>query len=222
MQNSHLLAIFFWILSEGHHSVQESAELQGSSLLFSFEFCSMLYMGSVPLMVTPTCYFLLNFVRVPPCPSRTSHSVLRLAIFFWILFVVDKQAIVSTDYGLLFSFEFCDRECRRRRGAWEAWEALLFSFEFCLAWWGERHDPSGTEPCYFLLNFVEEHKRVLEKALEIATCYFLLNFVWEGFAGEVCHPARDLLFSFEFCVRGRLREWCIVVLFFLAIFFWIL
>ena len=56
------------------------------SLLFSFELCRRGLWGDVLVLVNPTCYFLLNFVRCFRCFSGSSAvQCCVLAIFFWIL-----------------------------------------------------------------------------------------------------------------------------------------
>ena len=58
-------------------------------LLFSFELCNLLpfhWEKYVPLI---TCYFLLNYVQTCQMWSVSTCTVLRLAIFFWIMLLRD-------------------------------------------------------------------------------------------------------------------------------------
>ena len=132
--NGHRIAIFFWILSQQEHVDATGRETARAQLLFSFEFCLGLRRSCrYTSTMTVNCYFLLNFVGVVSVLFVRAYFMLLIAIFFWILSVVDSsgQVLAVSFKKLLFSFEFCD---------WKEISIYTSSFP-------DNH-------CYFLLNFV--------------------------------------------------------------------
>ena len=147
----------------------------------------------------PTCYFLLNFVRLTPnrhprgdstlillfsfefcytvAKSVAMSSMFSLAIFFWILYTILRQTGVRAkrDRLAIFFWILCANGQKREDAACKR-ANLLFSFEFCrgcrLCW----DNMQAPQDLLFSFEFCERVYQV-EHAYANTACYFLLNFV---------------------------------------------
>ena len=253
---THSLAIFFWILltttMTRMSSTRETAcyfllnfvrrctrrrkrHGSGSSLLFSFEFCSKLFkfIRCQLRSSTQSCYFLLNFVQ--PVSISVVFQDFYLAIFFWILCQVSQEAdtLQAKKCELAIFFWILFNGSKKKEGwtagsrlaiffwilYWGSWtdylppylrvKVLLFSFEFCF------HDAAqhlyslslARLAIFFWILYIS-YRRLDKPRKIVIACYFLLNFVKSKrtWAREVHHRQHRLaIFFWILSTRGHPR-----------------